>query len=157
MVSINKKGQSTTKPYTLVLIVVMTSLISVLMFDFGADYAEDPNNKLDNESLIYIFDKSGFITNPNTTITSQDTQDPFFTSPTENEGNLKDFALEFQFYREQSSGIRAIMQDVWNLPSFFVDGLFLDGAAWETAIGIWNTIIWLIILTSIYRFLRGLI
>ncbi len=151
----NRKAQNITKPYTLILILVVIVLVSTLMFNFGADYATDPNNKLNNESLIYIFEKSGFSINDN--ITSGDTQDLFFTSDTDNEGNLKDFALEFQFYREQSSGIRTLIQDVWNVPAFFVNGFGLDSSLWVTAIQIWNTIIWSLVLFSIYRFLRGLI
>lgn len=151
----NKKAQNVTQPYVLILIVVMTGLITTLMFNFGADYATDPNNKLDNRSISYIFNKSGFT--PTTNITSADTQDPFFTSNTDNEGNLKDFALEFQFYREQSSTIRSIIQDVWGLPTFFIDGLFLDLGIWATAFNIISILLYSWILFGIYRFLRGLI
>ena len=149
----NRKAQIT-QPYVMVLVLVTASLFSILMFNFGADYAEDPNNKLDQESVQYIFDKSGFELSDN--ISATDSTDPFFTSPTDNEGNLKDFALEFQFYREQSSSLRNIFQDFWNLPVFFLDGLFLDREEWLVAINIWNTLIWVILLFNVYNFLRGL-
>lgn len=149
----NRKAQIT-QPMVMVMVLVTVSLISLLMFDFGADYAEDPNNKLDQESVSYIFNKSGFELSDN--ITADDSTDAFFTSDTENEGNLKDFALEFQFYREQSSGLRNIFQDFWNLPVFFLDGLFLDRDDWLLAISIWNTLIWAILLFNVYNFLRGL-
>lgn len=149
----NKKAQNITEPYTLILILVMITLISVSFFEFGADYAGNPENNLDNASLLYIYNHSGF--NPANNITSSDTTDPFFTSQTDNEGNLKDFALEFQFYREQSSSVRNILQDIWNVPSFFVEGLGLDSFLWKTIINIWNTILWTLILYAIYRFLRA--
>ena len=149
----NKKGQNVTEPWTVIMILVFVALITTTFFNFGADYAGTPDNKLDNESIIYIIDKIGFSVDDS--ITSNDTTNAFFTSDTDNEGNLKDFALEFQFYREQSSGIRVLLQDLWELPEFFVSGLSLDVETWGTALNIWNTIIWTIILYAIYRFLRG--
>lgn len=150
-----KKAQNITQPYVLILIVVLVGLITTLMFNFGADYATDPDNKLDNRSLSYIYDKSGFT--PTTNITSSDTQSLFITSDTDNEGNLKDYALEFQFYREQGSGIRSIIQDIWGLPSFFIDGLFLDLGLWASAFNIISILLYTWILFGMYRFLRGLI
>lgn len=155
MIFNNKKAQNITQPYTIILILVIIASISTLMFNFGAEYATNPNNQLDNESLLYIYEKSGFSLANN--ITSEDSKDLFFSSDTDNEGNLKDFALEFQFYREQSSAIRTIVQDLWNIPSFMVDGLFLNRDDWEIFLQIWNTFIWTLFLYVIFRFLRGII
>ncbi len=149
----NKKAQNVTEPWTIIMILVFVATVTTAMFSFGADVASDPDNTLDEESVLYIFDRSGFSLNQ--TISSSDSTNAFFTSDTDNEGNLKDFALEFQFYREQSSGIRVLIQDLWQLPEFFISGLGLDRETWSSILNIWNTIIWTIILYAIYRFLRG--
>ena len=61
MKTINKKGQNVTEPWTIIMILVVVALITTAMFNFGADYAGDPDNKLNPESVIYIFDNSGFV------------------------------------------------------------------------------------------------
>lgn len=151
----NKKGQNITQPYTLILIIVMVGLISTLVYNFGAELAGNPDNKLDEKSLDYIFTKGGFT--PSNNITVNETATLFYNSPTDNEGNLKDYALEFQFFREQSTSVRSFINDLWNLPTFFIDGLFLDGNLWRGVINLINSLIWFIILFAIYRFLRAVI
>lgn len=149
----NKKAQNITEPYTLILIVVVIGMFTTALFSFGQDLASNPDNKLNNESIQYIFDKSGFT--PSNQINTSDTTDLFFSSDLNTSGNTKDFALEYEFYREQSSGIRSKLQDLWNIPSFFVSGLDLEESDWSTTIIIWNSMIWMMIFYAVYRIIRA--
>lgn len=151
-----KKGQNITNPFVIVIVLLIVSAISTTLWSFGKDLAENPNNNLNEESLGAIYNKSGFVLN--TTIDDvNETKNLFYSSETDTQSNLKDYALEFQFFREQSSPIRSYIQDLWNLPTFFVDNLGLDGEAWQPLVQMFNLVIWVIIFYVIYRILRGLI
>lgn len=147
---------SMTKPFTVIFILVAVAIISVSMNQFGRDIASDPNNQLGDDSLWRIYNQTGFIPGVNKS-SSDDADDLFFSSNLNTSGNAKDYALEFEFYREQSGSMRTIVQDLWNLPSFFVSGLGLDASAWVIVIQLWNTIIWAIIFFIIYKIIRGII
>lgn len=149
----NKKGQNITQPYVLVLLVVIVAVFSLSFFEFGKDVASDPNNQLDDSSLRYIYDRAGFELPDN--ISSSDTTNLFYNSDTDTEGNLKDFAIEFLFYREQSTGIRSTLQALWNLPIFFLSGFNLKLDSWSLVLNVINTLVYTLILFGIYRFLRG--
>ena len=152
----NNKGQAMTKPFTVIFILVVIAILSISMNNFGRDVAVNPNNNLDNDSLNRIYDQSGFVPSVYRNGTG-DSTDLFFSSDLNTSGNAKDYALEFQFYREQSSSIRTLVQDLWNLPVFFINGLDLDLQAWNIVINIWNTVIWAIIFFVIYRVVRGIL
>ena len=152
----NKKAQNITKPYTIIFIIVVVSILSVSMMDFGRDIASNPENKLDAESIDTIYTSSGYTVSVNkSSPTSAD--DLFYSSEINTSGNLKDYALEFEFYREQSSSIRTMLQDLWNMPSYLLSSLGLDLNEWENVLNLWNSIIWLLIFYAIYRVIRGLI
>lgn len=153
---LNKKAQNITKPYTIVFILVVISIFSIGMITFGRDVASNPNNSLDDESLLYVYEKTGFVPSGYKN-DSDDADDLFYSSDLETSGNLKDYALEFQFYREQSSSIRTIVQDLWNVPSHFIGGLGLDLKEWEFTLQVLNTMVWLLIFYVIYRLVRGLL
>lgn len=152
---INKKAQNITKPYTILLVIIIIAIFSIMTFRFGADVASTPGNKLNNESQLYIYERSGFT--PGELKTVNDTGDLFFSSDLNSSGSTLDFALEFQFYREQSSSWRTVMQDVWNAPAYFVGGLGLDLDDWTIVLNLINTIIWAIIFYIIYRLIRGIL
>ena len=150
----NKKAQNMTKPYTVILVLVIISILSISMNEFGADIAASPNNNLDEQSLDVIYNRSGFVPGTNKS-EAGDADDLFFSSDTNTSGSAKDFTLEFQFFREQASNVRVIIQDVWGAPQFFVSGLGLDASDWRTTLFIYNTIVWIILFYVIYRLLRG--
>lgn len=150
----NKKGQNITKPYTIIFVIVVLSILSVSLMDFGRDIASNPNNKLDAKSIDTIYSSSGYTASVNKS-KPNDADDLFYSSEINTSGNLKDYALEFEFYREQSSSIRTILQDLWNMPAYFVSSLGLDLSEWETVLLLFNTIIWLLIFYGIYRAIRG--
>jgi len=156
MIFKNNKGQAMTKPFTVILILVLVAIISISMNQFGRDIASNPDNKLQDDSVWRIYNQSGFVPTEIKN-SSTDSDDLFFKSDINTSGNSKDFALEFLLYQEQSSKIRTLIQDFWNLPSFFVSGLDLDGSAWFLVIQLWNTVIWAILFFVIYRVIRGLI
>jgi len=156
MVINSKKGQNITKPYALILVMVVVSILTVSMMTLGRDVASDPNNKLNNESINYIYTNSGYVPSINKS-EATDADDLFYSSDLNTSGNLKDYALEFQFYREQSSGVRSYVQDFWNFPAMFINGLGLELEAWSVVTQTLNTMIWLIILYLVYRIVRALI
>lgn len=150
----HKKAQNITQPYTVIIIIVVMAIFSGLFFNLGVQLATTPDNKLSEGSLSYIYNQSGF---NYSTRTESDTQDLFYSGGEETGGSLKDFTLEFQFFRESSQGWRTIIQDIWNLPSTFI-GLFnLPLSDWQTVLQIINLAIWAVIFYVIYRLLRGLI
>lgn len=151
---LNKKAQNITSPYVLVFIVVIITLFSTTFINFGADLISNPNNALEEDSVVYIYDRTGFT--PNTQV-ADNTTTSFYSTESDSEGSAKDFALEFQFYREQSSGIRQLLQNIWNIPTFFVDGLGLNRDDWAIPLNIINTLIWIIIFYGMYRIIRGII
>ena len=153
MIFTNRKGQAITEPFVLFMVIAIVAVISIGMFTFGQDVAADPNNTLDNESTQYIFDRSGF--DPRGGKDADNVNDTFFTSPSDTGGSEKDFTLEFQYYREQSSQTRLYLNNVWNLPSFFVEGLGLDLDNWTSFINLWNSVVWLMVFYAIYRIIRG--
>jgi len=152
---ISKKAQNITNPYTIIFLVIVISLFSVSFLNFGRDLASDPSNSLGEQSIDFIYNTTAY--QPTVNKTSSDTGEEFYKSPTENAGNLKDFALEFQFYREQSNQLRQILQDIWNIPTNFVRNLGLNLVLWEPIILIINLLIWSILFFAMYKFLRGLI
>lgn len=151
----NNKAQNITKPYTIILILVLVAMFSGLFLKFGQELASDPENKLNDESIQYIYNRSGFsISN----ITSDDTTDSFYTSDIDNEGTLKDYAIEFRFYQEQSSSFRQILQDLWDLPSFMLKMMNIPiDDNWQLIINMLNLIIWTLIVYVIIRIVRGLL
>lgn len=151
---LNKKAQNITNPYVVILILVVMSLFITLFFSFGGDIRSDPNNVLTDESVLYIDNYYGFDMD---NVTTTDMNSTFYSSNTDTEGNLKDDALEFQFYREQSSGIRGRLNQLFNVPSALIGLLYLDRNDWATVIAAWNILAWLIILYGIYRFLRAIL
>lgn len=150
---LNRKAQNITNGYVLVLIIVIITLFSTVFINFGGDLLTNPNNILEEDSINYIYDRSGF--DPDVSITDNTTTQ-FFSTEGDSEGSAKDFTLEFQFYREQSSGIREILQNIWNIPTFFVDGLGLNRDDWKVPLNILNTLIWVIIFYGMYRLIRGI-
>lgn len=152
---LNKKAQNITNPYTIVLVLSLIAIFSGVFFIFGQDLAASPDSEINDESRAYIFENSGFkIENK----TAADSQDIYYSSETASEGNLKDYALEFQFYREKSSTLRSTFQQIYSLPTFFLKMLNIPiSAAWSYVINIINGIIWMLIFYLIYRVIRGLI
>ena len=151
----NKKAQNITKPYTIVLIMSVISVLSVIFFMFGSDLAGSPTSEINDESRAYIFSNTGFVIENRT---SADSTDIFYSSETGSEGNLKDYALEFQFYREKSSSWRSLFQDLYGLPTMFMKMLNLPvNEAWTFFIVVFNGLVWAVIFYAIYRIIRGLI
>lgn len=151
----NKKAQNITKPFTIIIIMSVVSLFSVIFFMFGSDLAGNPNSDINDESRAYIFSNTGFeIENRS----ADDSTDIYYSSETGSEGNLKDYALEFQFYREKSSSWRSLFQDIYTLPTMFLKMLNIPvNEAWSFFIIIFNGIVWAIIFYAIYRIIRGII
>lgn len=153
MIFNNKKGQNITKPYTIILIIVVIAMISGSLAKFGADMISSQYGNLDNESIYYIGTNAGFQMDDD--ISVNDSTDLFYSSDIDTSGNTKDYAIEFEFYREQSSSVRNIVHVVYNVPTFFVRGLNLDLDIWNDNLVLMNFISWLIILYVIYRLIRG--
>lgn len=150
----NKKAQQIANPYTLITILILISMFTLLFVTFGRDIAGNPNNNINYDSRVYIYSHSGFqIDNA----TATDLQQEFYSSTIDSEGNLKDNALEFQFYREQSSSLRQRANDFFNIPTYFI-GLFnLDLSDWTIVNNSWNIFAWLVIFFAIYKFLRAVL
>lgn len=150
----NKKAQNITKPYVIILMIVVVALITVSFNEFGRDIASTPGNTLDNDSLNNIFSTAGFVP---TTIknTTNDTTELFFSSSNDTGGSTKDFTLQFQFYREKAGSIQTITRDLWNLPMFFINGVGLNTEDWGLVNDLLSTLIWLIIFYAVYRVITG--
>jgi hypothetical protein len=151
----NKKAQNITNPWPLLLILTIIALISTAFFSFGQDLASDPSSAINDESRAYIYNNSGFQLPDRS---ADDATDVFYASETASEGNLKDYALEFQFYREKSSTLRSIFQTIYNLPVFFLKMLNIPiVGTWSIMVAIINGLIWVLIFYLIYRIIRGII
>ena len=148
---LNTKAQSIANPYTITLILVVIAIFSTAGLYFGQDLAADSSSSLNDESRYWVFNQSEFeVVNKN-----NNTNEEFWSSNNVSEGSAKDFTLEFQFYREESSKLRQVLQNVWNAPTFFVNGLNLDLSTWNWVIQLLNTLIWLIVGLSVWGFIRG--
>jgi hypothetical protein len=151
----NKKAQNITNPWPLLLVLTIIALISTAFFSFGQDLASDPSSAINDESRAYIYNNSGFQLPDRS---ADDATDVFYASETASEGNLKDYALEFQFYREKSSTLRSIFQTIYNLPVFFLKMLNIPIVdTWSVMVAIINGLIWVLIFYLIYRIIRGII
>lgn len=148
---INKKAQNVTRPYVVLLIMVVLSMFSFAFLSWGNDLAGDSENNINEKSRAYLYDRAGF------EVDRVNNSDPFFSEGDNDGGSLKDFAIEFQFFREQSSSIRGMVQQLFNLPTFFIDWFDLDLGDFEFIRIILNTLIWTIIFYVIYRIIRGLL
>lgn len=156
---INKKAQLT-NPMTWVIILSLISILSLLLLTFQYDLAGDPQSYISDESRLDIYNKAGFKIEGQTfnseIININDTDDPIYANENESE-NLKDYALEFQFYREKTQSFRTTVQDIYNLPIYFINIFDLDLQNWKGVVNALNFIIWWVIFFLIYKVIRGLI
>lgn len=152
----NKKGNSLTEPFNIVIIIIIISILSFTFLRFGQNLISSSDySNLNSQSRTYILSQSGFNVDD---IDNNDINNPFYVSQNETgEGSPKDYSLEFQYYREQSGDLRNMLQDLYGLPSFIISWFQLDLSEWEEIRIIFDTIIWAIILFVIYRFIRGII
>lgn len=149
----NNKAQNLASPYTLLVIILLISLFTTMFFSWGSDIAGDPTSDINDVSREYIFSQEGFEVE---NLSERELTQTFYGSTIDSEGNLKDYALEFQFYREQSSSIRDKINDVYNIPSTFFNLFNLDISNWEIFSNIWNFFAWILIFFAIYKLLRGI-
>ncbi len=151
----NKKGNSLTEPFNIVIIIVIVAIFSFSFLRFGINLISSDYSNLNSQSRTYISSQAGIDIN---NIDSSDITNPFYVAQNETgEGNPKDDALEFQYYREQSGELRNLVQDLYSLPSFTISWFGLDLSEWEIIKNIFDTVINLIIMFLIYKFIRGII
>ena len=157
----NKKGETITQPIVVIFILFIVSVFSFAYLQYGQDLAEDPNSYINDDSRTRIFERSGFRINNNTLdseiISSSDSEDPFFVTGENATGNPKDYALEFQFFRQQSASWRVFAQNLYEIPTFYVWWLGLDYEAWGFIINGINMILWCVIFFVMYKIIRGII
>lgn len=149
----SKKAQNITNIYTIIVVIVIVASFGFVTLKFGQDLASDPDTKLNDESLVYVFERSGFTTY---NVSPEDTTVQFYTSEAGSEGSLKDQALEFRFFQENSGSFRAKINTIWNVPSFLFQMLNLPmNTTFQVILNIWNLIIWSFIAIGVWRLIRG--
>ena len=158
---LNNKGQSITQPYMLVMILFVVALFSFAYIDFGQDLASNPDSYINDESRLKIYERSSFTINNKTLgneiVSVSDSEDPFFTTGENATGNPKDYALEFQFFRQQSTDIRVLAQNIYEIPTFYIWWLDLNYSDWKFIINGVNLLLWMAIFFAVYKFIRGLL
>lgn len=144
-----------TNPTTIIIIIFIVGLFSTGLIYFGGDLASNPNNHLNQASKNFIYTQYGFkIDN----VSTNDTKDLFYVIPSnETAASTKDYTLEFQFFRESSSGFRTTIQQIYNLPQFFLSSFDLNSSDWSFVKNAFNFLIWWIIFFAVYKVLRGII
>lgn len=144
-----------TNPTTLIIIIFVIGLFSTGLIIFGGDLASNPDNKLNQESKDFIYTQYNFDVDE---VTANDTQNLFYIlDSNETSASTKDYTLEFQFFRESSGDFRSTVQQIFDIPQFFLTSLGLEGDDWEWVLNSFSFLIWWLIFFGVYKLLRGII
>jgi hypothetical protein len=161
MVINSKKGNAITNPMIVLSIILLFGVLSFGFFNFSLDLVNNSNNKLTNESIIYIAENNGFeLENTNLSgqpLSIQELESSFYVQDENSTTSEKDYALEFLYYRGESVSWRALINSVYNLPAYTIRSLGLDLSEWVYVINGLNVFIWAIIFFVIYKIVRGII
>lgn len=161
MVRYNKKGNTITDPMIVLIILVVVGTLSFGFFQFSTDLALNSNNKLSDESIIYIAENNGFKINDlnlsENILTDVELESSFYSTVDNATSSDKDDSLEFLYYREQSVTWRGLTNSLYNLPYYIVRSLGLNLNDWTYVINGLNLLIWAIIFFVVYKIIRGII
>lgn len=157
----NKKGTQITDPMVLLIIISMLGMLTFGWFLFSSQVATNPNSNLDEASILYIAEHSGYEVNNKDfgedLLTEEQFTSSFYTQNNNATSSDKDYALEFLYYREQSSGWRDTVNNLYGMPTFFLGAYGFDLSAWAFVVHGLNLIIWGIIFFIVYKIIRGII
>lgn len=160
MVITNKRGATIADPMTLLLCIVIFGMLTFGFFHFAGQLVTNENNNLDDESIIYIAEHSGFKVGDKTfddgVLSDEELESAFYVQDENGTISDKDQALEFLYYREQSIGWRGIINSVYNFPTYIVSTIGLDLTEWAWVQHAWDIIGWGIIFLVIFFIVRGI-
>lgn len=148
MIINNIKGQNMGSTYTILLVLIILALFSNYFIEWGGDVVTNPDLNINQRSLIYVASIDGF------QIDNVSSSERFYTEGNETGNNVKDFAIEYQDYRQKGAQIRTMVQKLWNLPTFFISWLPLESDNWTYAFFIWNVTCWVLVFYAIMRLIR---
>ena len=161
MVRYNKKGEAITNPMIILSIILLIGVMTFGFFKFGSELSLNSNNKLTDDSIIYIAENNGFkIDNTNlseTPLSLDDLESSFYVEDANSTTSDKDYALEFLYYRGQSVSWRSLIGSVYNLPTYLLRMVGLNLNEWIFVLNGLNVLIWAIVFFVVYKIIRGLI
>lgn len=151
----NKKAQSYTNVFIIILIVLITSALGIGFKEFGADLMVSDNANLNQESQRYISNELYGMNITYKTTTAEDKEDTPYLFENETQSN-KDYSLEFQYSKDKSQDFWTVAFDIYNLPMILFTMFGITGLIPSWLYGIISTFLWILVTIGIYYIIRGL-